>query len=135
MDRRINVDVNVLCHLVEFLAGSVILARVRFNLHNVVLPRGWILALLRQIVMREADTMLLDRLLSSMKALLEGLVTGDEEASALFFLLLSKVLSKLSLPSEYILFEGHDAGGLPTLSSLFIHRMQVFYSSSRGHPL
>ncbi|RXW14759.1 hypothetical protein EST38_g11097 [Candolleomyces aberdarensis] len=81
VEKRINIDINVLCHLAEFLAGSVILARVRFNLHYVVLPRGWILALLRQIVMREPDTILLDRLLFSMKALLEGLVKGGEEAN------------------------------------------------------
>ncbi|KAJ2926880.1 hypothetical protein H1R20_g10209, partial [Candolleomyces eurysporus] len=80
VDKKINIDINVLCHLAEFLAGSVILARVRFNLHYVVLPRGWILALLRQIVMKEPDTMLLDRLLLSMKSLLEGLVKGGEEA-------------------------------------------------------
>ncbi|RXW16510.1 hypothetical protein EST38_g9345 [Candolleomyces aberdarensis] len=81
VDRKIYIDVNVLCHLAEFLAGSVILARVKFNLHNVVLPRGWILALLNQIAMKEPDTMLLDRLLFSMKALLEGLVKGGEEAN------------------------------------------------------
>ena len=124
MNRRILIDVNVLCHLVEFLAGSVILARVKYNLHNVVLPRSWILTLLRQIVMREADTMLLDRLLFSMKALLQGLIKGGEEASTLTFRLLSKVLSpKLSPPSEYILFEGQDIAGLPGLRNLFIHRM------------
>ena len=85
MERRIPIDVNVLCHLAEFLAGTVILARVRFNLHNVVLPRGWILGLLRQIAMREPDTMLIDRLLFSMKALLEDLIKGGEEASTLAF--------------------------------------------------
>jgi hypothetical protein len=79
--RKIAIDINVLCHLAEFLAGSFILARVRFNLHNVVLPRGWILALLRQITMREPDTMFVDRLLFSTKMLLEDLIKGGEEAS------------------------------------------------------
>jgi hypothetical protein len=35
--------------------------------------------------MREPDTMLVDRLLSSMKALLEDLIKGGEEASTLPF--------------------------------------------------
>ncbi|RXW11576.1 hypothetical protein EST38_g14279, partial [Candolleomyces aberdarensis] len=104
VERKICIDINVLCHLSEFLAGSVILTRVRFNLHNVVLPRGWILALLRQIVMREPDTMLLDRLLFSMKALLEGLVKGGEEA-------------------KYILFEGQEIANLPGFRILFMHRI------------
>ena len=94
MERKIYIDINVLCHLAEFLAGSVILARVRFKLHYVMLPRGWILALLRQIVMREPDTMFLDRLLFSMKALLEGLIKGGEEASTLVLPVLSKMSSK-----------------------------------------
>ena len=79
------IDVNVLCHLAEFLAGSIILARVQFNLHNVMLPRGWILALLRQIVMRNPDTRLVYKLLFCMQALLEGLIKGGEEASTLVF--------------------------------------------------
>ncbi|KAJ2926890.1 hypothetical protein H1R20_g10212, partial [Candolleomyces eurysporus] len=80
VNTKISIDINVLCHLAEFLAGSIILAHVRFNLHDVVLPRGWIMALLHQIVMREPDTILVDQLLFSMKALLEGLVKGGEEA-------------------------------------------------------
>jgi hypothetical protein len=80
VNRKIAIDVNVLCHLAEFLAGSFILARVRFNLHNVVLPRGWILALLRQITMWDPDTMFVDRLLFFMKVLLEDLIKGGEEA-------------------------------------------------------
>lgn len=83
MDRAINIDVNVLCHLAEFLSGSVIFARVQFNLHNVILPRSWILTLLRQIVMKEPDTMFIDRLLRSMEALLENLIKGGEGASML----------------------------------------------------
>ncbi|RXW23491.1 hypothetical protein EST38_g2359, partial [Candolleomyces aberdarensis] len=104
VDRAINIDVNILCHLAEFLSGSVILARVQFNLHNVILPRSWILALLRQIVMRRPDTMLLDRLLFSMHALLENLIKGGEGA-------------------RYLLFEGRNIAEVPILRDLFIHRI------------
>jgi hypothetical protein len=83
--RRIIIDVNVLCHLAEFLAGSIILARVRFNLHNVTLPRSWILALVRQIAMKDPDSRLIYQLLHSLQALLEGLIKGGEEASTSLF--------------------------------------------------
>ena len=124
VDRRIPIDVNVLCHLAEFLAGSVILARVKFNLHNVVLPRGWILALLRQMVMRKPDTMLLDRLLSSMGALLENLVWGGEEASTFIIQLLSKMWSlRRTRRPGHLLFESRSIADKPALRALFIYRM------------
>ncbi|RXW14070.1 hypothetical protein EST38_g11783 [Candolleomyces aberdarensis] len=104
VDRRIFIDANALCHLFEFLAGSVILARVQFNLHNVVLPRGWILALLHQIAARKPDTISVDRLLLYMQTLLEILIKGGEEA-------------------KYLLFEGRDISELPTFRALFIHRI------------
>jgi hypothetical protein len=71
----------VLSHLVEFLAGSVILAKVKFNLHNVTLPRGWILMLLRQISCKYPDTRLTDMLLFYMKTLLEALINGGPTTS------------------------------------------------------
>ncbi|KAF6765917.1 hypothetical protein DFP72DRAFT_996790 [Ephemerocybe angulata] len=101
---RIPIDVNDLCHLVEFLSGSIILARLGFNLHNITLPRGWILLLLRQISVREADHVYLDRLLHSMKALLESLVNGGELA-------------------RYLLFENRDLSDLPQVRELFISRI------------
>ncbi|RXW12996.1 hypothetical protein EST38_g12858 [Candolleomyces aberdarensis] len=100
LDGRVPIEINVLCHLIEFLVGSVILARVRFNLHGVTLPRSWFLTLLRQVVVRRPDTMLLDRLMLSMQALLQHLIKGGEDA-------------------KFLLFEG---GFLP-VRGLFIHRI------------
>ena len=80
MEKRLTIEVNVLCHFVEFLCGSVVLALVKFQLHNVTLPRGWLLSLLCQITARNAETQFLDRLLHSLKILLESLINGGEEA-------------------------------------------------------
>ena len=74
--RKITIELNVLSHLFEFVAGSLILARLKFNLHMVTLPRGWFLQLLQQINVREADTILLDRLVISLNQLLHDLVCG-----------------------------------------------------------
>ncbi|KAJ2926879.1 hypothetical protein H1R20_g10208, partial [Candolleomyces eurysporus] len=63
VDDRITIEINVLCQFAEFLAGCVILAHLRFNLHSATLPRGWILALLHQVTRREPGFMLLDFLL------------------------------------------------------------------------
>lgn len=99
IEKRIPIAINVLCHLAEFLSSSVILARVRFRLHNVTLPRGWLLHLLQQITVREAETQFLDRLLDCMRGLLESLINGGDAArtSDSLAYLLSRQLNHFAL--------------------------------------
>ena len=76
--RRIAIDLNLLSHLYEFLAGSYVLARRKFNLDMVTLPRGWFVLLLQYTKVREASTILLDQLLESLAQLLRDLVYGGD---------------------------------------------------------
>ena len=114
---------NVLCHLVEFLAGSVILAKVKFNLHNVTLPRGWILMLLHQISNKHPDTRLTDTLLSCMHALMEALINGGAAASTFSFLVSLLAVAHALPRQDYLLFENRDLSELPAIRELFIPRM------------
>lgn len=82
MEIRLPFEVNNLCHLVEFLTGSMILARQRYDLHNITLPRGWLLHLLRQVKVKDAETFFLDRLLTSMKSILSVMILGGDLGSA-----------------------------------------------------
>ncbi|KJA29102.1 hypothetical protein HYPSUDRAFT_32443 [Hypholoma sublateritium FD-334 SS-4] len=47
LDARILIDANALFRIIEFLCGSIILIRKRFNLHNVTLPHSWLDNILR----------------------------------------------------------------------------------------
>ncbi|TFK22063.1 hypothetical protein FA15DRAFT_623047 [Coprinopsis marcescibilis] len=83
---RIALDINHLRHLIEFLSGGVILARVNFNLHNVTLPRTWFISLLQHINRREnVETKLFDQLLASIGQVLSALVHGGEPAASFLF--------------------------------------------------
>jgi hypothetical protein len=72
----IPVDLNLLCHFIEFLVGSLILAQRKFSLHNLTLPRGWLLFLLRHTTVRAASTVSVDVLMESSKQLLRHLLNG-----------------------------------------------------------
>ncbi|KAH6876648.1 hypothetical protein BKA70DRAFT_1576722 [Coprinopsis sp. MPI-PUGE-AT-0042] len=86
LERQLPIDINVLRHFVEFLTGAAILANVKFNLHNVTLPRSWFLSLLHQITQREdIETSLLDVLLNCIAQIIEALVSGGIKASNLLF--------------------------------------------------
>ncbi|KAF6765913.1 hypothetical protein DFP72DRAFT_865039 [Ephemerocybe angulata] len=102
--KEIQIDVNVLCHLVDYLSGSLILARRDFNLHDVTLPRGWLLLLLQHISAAHADTPLVDLLLDSLEVLLETLIQGKDAA-------------------RYLIFEGAHLAHNPSIRYLFISRI------------
>jgi hypothetical protein len=46
VDKLLFIDASVLCDIIDYLCGAVILARKDFVLHNVTLPRSWFIALL-----------------------------------------------------------------------------------------
>ncbi|TEB34927.1 hypothetical protein FA13DRAFT_1707130 [Coprinellus micaceus] len=104
VSQRIAIDLNLLSHLYEFLAGSSVLARRKFGLHMVTLPRGWFVLLLQHTKVQEASTILLDRLLYSLAQLLRDLVYGGDGG-------------------RYLLFEGRDLAELPAIRDLFILRV------------
>ncbi|KAH6917673.1 hypothetical protein BKA70DRAFT_1178689 [Coprinopsis sp. MPI-PUGE-AT-0042] len=86
LERQLPIDINVLRHFVEFLTGAAILANMKFNLHNVTLPRSWFLSLLHHITQREdIETPLLDVLLNCIAQIIEALVNGGIKASNLLF--------------------------------------------------
>ena len=43
------IDALVLCDVIDYLCGSVILVRVEYFLHNVTLPRSWFITLLSRL--------------------------------------------------------------------------------------
>ena len=72
------IDVLVLCDVIDYLCGSVILVRVKYSLHNVTLPRSWFINLLRRLK-RETqgiETNRLSYLISSIQQLLDRLQAG-----------------------------------------------------------
>jgi hypothetical protein len=72
------VDVLVLCDVIDYLCGSVILVRVKYSLHNVTLPRSWFINLLRRLK-RETqgvETNHLNYLIGSIQQLLDRLQAG-----------------------------------------------------------
>jgi len=72
------IDVLVLCDVIDYLCGSVILVRVKYSLHNVTLPRSWFINLLRRLK-RETQgvgTEYLGCLIGSIKQLLDRLQAG-----------------------------------------------------------
>ncbi|KAF6765898.1 hypothetical protein DFP72DRAFT_865003 [Ephemerocybe angulata] len=81
--RDLQIDVNTLCHLAEYLSAALILARMDFNLHNLTLPRGWLLFFLRHVTVTRVDTTLITDLLEALKCILESLVYGGEKAKYL----------------------------------------------------
>ncbi|KAF8807162.1 hypothetical protein BYT27DRAFT_7189247 [Phlegmacium glaucopus] len=46
VDKLLPIDINVLCDIIDYLCGAVILVLRDFILHNVTLPRSWFIALL-----------------------------------------------------------------------------------------
>lgn len=46
MDKLLLIDINVLCDIIDYLCGMVILVLKNFNLHNTTLPRSWFITLL-----------------------------------------------------------------------------------------
>ncbi|KAH6917671.1 hypothetical protein BKA70DRAFT_1139349 [Coprinopsis sp. MPI-PUGE-AT-0042] len=102
LHKQLPLDINVVRHFVEFLAGSVVLARVNFNVHNVTLPRSWFLILFHHISQREdVDTRLLDLLLDCISHILQALINGGPNASNL-------------------LFEGRNLSEVPVIRDLYI---------------
>ena len=72
------IDILALCDVIDYLCGSVILVRVKYSLHNVTLPRSWIINLLRRLK-RETQgvkTDILNYLIGSIQHLLERLRAG-----------------------------------------------------------
>jgi hypothetical protein len=72
------IDILVLCDVVDYLCGSVILVRVKYSLHNMTLPRSWFINLLRRLK-RETQGVeihLLNYLIGSIQQLLERLQAG-----------------------------------------------------------
>jgi hypothetical protein len=43
------IDVLALCDVIHYHCGSVILVHVKYSLHNVTLPRSWLINLLRRL--------------------------------------------------------------------------------------
>ncbi|KAG2023736.1 hypothetical protein CC2G_001355 [Coprinopsis cinerea AmutBmut pab1-1] len=103
IDCKLPVDINVARHLVEFLAGAMILARVEFKLHNVTLPRSWFISLLHHVSRREkADTRLFDQLLDCIEQLIKVLVTPGGDGA------------------NYLLFENKSLSDLPAIRELHV---------------
>lgn len=76
----IPIDVLVLCDVIDYLCGSVILVRVKYHdsPHNVTLPRSWFINLLRRLK-RETqgvETISLSILIDSIRQLLDRLQGG-----------------------------------------------------------
>jgi hypothetical protein len=72
------IDVRVLCDVIDYLCGSVILVRVKYSLHNMTLPRSWFINLLRRLK-RETqgvETHRLKYLIGSIQQLLDRLQAG-----------------------------------------------------------
>jgi hypothetical protein len=72
------IDVIVLCDVIDYLCGSVILVRVNYSLHNTTLPRSWFINLLRRLK-RETqgvETNGLSYLIGSIQKLLDRLQAG-----------------------------------------------------------
>ena len=46
MDKLLPIDIHVLCDIIDYLCGAVILVLKNFFLHNVTLPWNWFIALL-----------------------------------------------------------------------------------------
>ena len=46
VDKLLHIDIHVLCDIIDYLCGAVILVLKNFILHNVTLPRSWFIALL-----------------------------------------------------------------------------------------
>ena len=72
------IDITTLCEVIDYLCGSVILARANFSLHNMTLPRSWFITLLRRLKnnTKGAKTIILNHLLSSIAQLLDRLQAG-----------------------------------------------------------
>lgn len=78
VDKMLPIDVLVLCDVIDYLCGSVILVRVKYSLHNVTLPRSWFINLLRRLK-RETqgvETNRLSYLIGSIQQLLDRLQAG-----------------------------------------------------------
>jgi hypothetical protein len=72
------IDTLVLCDVIDYLCGSIILVYANYALHNVTLPRSWFINLLwrhkRDIVNAERNH--ITHLIGSVKQLLERLQGG-----------------------------------------------------------
>jgi len=78
-DKGLRIDVGVLCHLIEYICASFAIAykfRWSSSLHDLTLPRSWLVALSRDDSLRNRQTHLIPLLLESMEQLLESIYSG-----------------------------------------------------------